>query len=170
MEIDIDVEVFLKHLRIFCCTPCFSDETVDVCPQHGAGVIDHKKRVPLKFFKFTLPNDSSLSTFEALIVPIGKKFMNKLRIIFMLIWFNRGIFFNDSFQTMKKSWKSLLVPVITPSIFFSRKFGEKTKSRNDRNLGPQNKPSFRVDSNWNAQRFELGVFGCDQVIELKVIN
>jgi hypothetical protein len=46
----------------FAQTPRSSKEPIEICPEHGAGVVEGKERVEAEFFELSLPGDAASSS------------------------------------------------------------------------------------------------------------
>ena len=85
MKVHINEKVFLKHCWVFRCTPCFSDQSIYICPEHSTCMIDVKKWIIFDFFKLSLSSNRTPRAFKFFVDRVGKKFFYNSRVKFMVI-------------------------------------------------------------------------------------
>ena len=83
----INFQMILKSINSLCATPSPSHQAINICPQHGKGMIDRKKRIIVLPLEFTLSCHTSRSPFVSSMLRVREIFFYQYRIELMLISF-----------------------------------------------------------------------------------
>ena len=78
-SIKSNMSIELVHL--FCCTPGLSNESADICPQHGTGVVEAKDWIPGLLFEFSLGRDCGPSAEDCFVKCFWEKSLHILGIV-----------------------------------------------------------------------------------------
>lgn len=166
----IEPEVVDEPLWLFRGRPGFPNQPIQICPEHGAGVVEGEEGIEPELLELPLTGDRPPGSGVSDVVHRSKMLSDKSRVVRVLIGFDRGLRVDHGSEPLKHSIPSKRTCVFSLPVFAARGFRESPLGGHPTDLEVDDFTSLFVDRQGNAEGFEFGVFEGLEIIELEFVD
>jgi len=165
---DVDRKVIDEPLNGFRRAPGSSEQTIEICSQHRARVVQRKKRIKSDFLKLPLTCDTTFATLLSAVRGVFEVALQMSRVVRIFVGGERGVGVYHLFQFTKKRAPTHPALIASRAIFLASNVRKQPLRGHPRDLKRKDFSRFHVHRKRNTQRLAFGVFTRLKVIKLNI--